>query len=755
MNYDSFDERPGRTQRMRGIVPHERADVDFYEPPRSGDGYAEPGEDGFNFWEVLRILLRRKWMILTITLLGVTAAALMTLNVTPLYRANATIEIQREEAKILSSASVDPVVVADAEYMATQYELLQSRSLAERVAEVLDLPSDPRYADQSLNREVRLKAAAGNLVNNIRVSPEGRSRVINVQFISPHKEETARIANAIVENFIESNLERKYNTTAYARKFIEERLATAKAALEDSERKLVDYAEQKNILEIGGENGSKSLDVDSLVSLNSELATAESERIAAEQRYLEARDGTTTQMLESDDLRRLRERRSDLNAEYQQKLGIFKPSYPDMEQLQARIDAIDSEIETEKANIVAALAAEFRAAQSREASLRGRVGELKNDVQDLRNRKIEYTILEREVDTNRSQYEALLQRMKEVSIATGVGSSQVSIVDRALVPSFPFEPNLPRSLIQAFILSLAAGIGLAFMLNYIDDTIKTPDDVRTKLGLPTIGVVPKVKGNKDIVSHELKNPKSGVSEAFFSARTALQFTTPAGSPKSLLLTSTRPSEGKTSSTVALGMAFAKLGQSVLIIDADMRKPSFVADAGASIGLSGLLTREAQLAENVVSSRTEGLFLLPAGIVPPNPAELLSSPRLKSLIAEAEELFDIVLIDSPPVLSFADAPLLGSIAEAAVVVIQSGHIRTPAVARTVSRMLESNTHVIGALLTKFDIKQAGYDYGYYSYAYGSTTYSYMERQVSDNASSRRKIRIFEEPSDRHDDTISDA
>ena len=751
MNYDGFDEHPERAQRLRGIVPHERRDVDYYDPPagRGGEGYGQAEEDGFNFWETLRIILRRKWMILTITFLGVTGAALMTLQVTPLYRSTATIEIQREEAKILSSASVDPVVVADAEYMATQYALLKSRSLAERVAEVLDLPSDPRYAAPALSREARLKAAAATLVENIRVSPEGRSRVINVQFISPYKAETSRIANAIVENFIESNLERKYNTTAYARRFIEERLATAKSALEDSERKLVDYAQEQNILEVGGENGSSSLDADSLVSLNSELAGAESERIAAEQKYLEARDGTTTQMLESEDLRRLRERRSELNAEYQQKLGIFKPSYPEMEQLQARIDAIESEIEVEKGNIIAALAAEFRAAQSREASLRQRVAELKTSVQDLRNRRIEYTILEREVDTNRSQYEALLQRMKEVSIATGVGSSQVSIVDRALEPAFPFEPNLPRSLIQALILSLAAGIGLAFLLNYIDDTIKTPDDVRTKLGLPTIGVVPKVKGNKDIIAHELNNPKSGVSEAFFSARTALQFTTPAGAPRSLLLTSTRPNEGKTSSTVALGMAFAKLGQTVLIVDADMRKPSFVADAGASIGLSGLLTREATLAENVVSSRTEGLYLLPAGIVPPNPAELLSSPRLKSLISEAEDMFDIVLIDSPPVLSFADAPLLGSIAEAAIVIIQSGQVRTPAVSRTVNRMLESNTHVIGAMLTKFDVKQAGYDYGYYSYNYGNAGYAYTDRRVSDSAASRRKVRIFTEAGE--DDT----
>ncbi|RIJ29203.1 GumC family protein [Henriciella algicola] len=738
MNYDRFESLPERNGRPSALAHARRYERFEATHPEEGDLH----EDGFNFWEVVRIVLRRKWMILAITILGVAAAVVLTLRVTPLYKAMTTIEVQREETRIIEGASVDPAVVADDQYMATQYALLQSRSLAERVAEVLNLPSDERYADQNLPRDERLGEAATKIVNNIRVRPEGRSRVINVEFISPYPGETARIANALVENFIQTNLERKYNTTAFARDFVEERLQTTKQALEESERRLVEYAASEDILEIDTEGGG-SLDATSIVSLNQELAAAESARIDAEQRYREAQNNLTTRaMLESEDLSRLRTRRSELNAEYQEKLGTFKPGYPEMEQLQARIESIDAEIEIEREAIIAALGAEYNAAQAREKSLRDRVGELRGELQDLRDRRIDYTIIQREVDTNRTQYEALLQRMKEISIASGVGSSQVSIIDRAIVPDAPFKPNLQRSLLQALILSLALGVGLAFALNYIDDTIKSPDDVKNKLGLPAIGVVPKVRNTTDIVTSELADPRSAVSEAFFSTRTALQFTTSSGAPRSLLMTSTRPGEGKTSSTIALAMAFAKIGQRVLIIDADMRKPSFVADSGASIGLSGMLTREADLLDNIVASRHQGLFLLPAGVIPPNPAELLSSPRLKAVIAEAEQAFDIVLVDSPPVLSFTDAPLLGSLCEGAAIIIQSGAIRTPQATRTIGRLMESHSNLLGAILTKFDAKKVGYDSAYYYYSYSAKgAYAYREPAIPNKESIRRKVHLF--------------
>ncbi|MEM6898353.1 MAG: polysaccharide biosynthesis tyrosine autokinase [Pseudomonadota bacterium] len=742
MNYNRFDQDKGDFDGRGAVVPHGSQDMDLYDGQRDGGYYHSA--DGFDFWEAVRIIFQRKWLILSLVLLGLSIAAVLTLRQTPMYRSVATIEIQKTETQILEGASLEPAVVADAEYLATQYELLKSRSLAERVAEILNLPSDTRYADQSLPRAERLNQAASTIVQSLRIRPAGRSRVVKVEFVSAYPRETARVANALVENFIESNLERRYNTTAYARRFLEERLQTTRMALEDSERRLASYANEQDILELNDQNGAATtLDANSLLALNREVSEAESNRIDAEQRYVEASGNPNAlYFLENEDLRRLREERSALQSEYQEMLGTFKPEFPAMQNLQTRIDAKSNEISLTEAAILRGLEGEYRSALALERTLLARISELKGDLQDLRDRRIDYTILQREVDTNRTQYEGLLQRLKEISIASGVGSSQVSIIDRALVPSFPFEPDIVRALLQALIISLGVGIGFAFGLNYIDDTIKNTEDVKSKLAMATIGVVPKVSGRSkgDVVVNALDDPKSGVSEAFYAARTALSFATPEGAPRSLVVTSTQPGEGKTSTTIALAMAFAKIGQRVLIIDADMRKPSFVADAGASVGLSGLLTRDEPIADNIVSSSIEGLHLLPSGIIPPNPAELLSSPRLLHIISEVEDMFDLVIVDCPPVLGFADAPLLGSICRGAVLVVEAGRIRRPGILRTIGRIQENRTNLLGVVLTKFDAKKFGYEYSYYNYGYDAR-YAYTEGQISDRRQGKRKIRIF--------------
>ncbi len=728
----------------RGIVPVEYSDYGVpaqYGGP-GGDMPGGPGGGGFQFVDILMVLLRRRLLIIGTILLGMFLATAYTMRVTPMFRAVSTIEIQREEAQIIEGTNVEPVVVADEQFMATQYELLRSRQLAERVAEVLNLVSNPRYADQSLPREDRLSEVVLNLQRNLRVSPKGRSRIIEIRFNSPFPDDAMRIANAFSEGFIEANQERKFNTTAYARRFLQERLDSTKTLLEESERRLVAYAQREGILDIGsGEDGSNSLDAASLSKLNIALAEAQSERISLEHQYREAlANPSVVEMVDSDALRELRLRRSALAADYQEMLGRFKPDFPDMVKLRARIDSLDAEIVVERRSILGSMEGAYKAALAREASLMNRVNELKVDVQDLRERRIEYTILEREVDTNRTQYEALLQRLKEVSVSANVGSSQVSIVDRATMPKEPFSPDWIRSLLLSFLLSSGIGVALALALNNIDDTIKTPEDVRNKLGLSPIGVIPKLTG-KDVVGEALRDPRSSVSEAFYSARTALQFSSSEGAPRTILITSTRPAEGKTSSIVSLAMAFARVGTRVLIIDADMRKPSFVADRKASIGLSGLLTSDQRLMDHVIASEMPNLFLLPSGLIPPNPGELLSSRRVVDLISEASEHFDHVLVDSPPVLGFTDAPVLSSICDATMVVCQSGSIRRAAVQRMIGRLRASRANIVGVLLTKFNVRQAGYEYGYAYYSYGKAAYAYRQKTVTDDAERRRKIHLF--------------
>lgn len=729
---------------MTGIVPiHERDRGQMLYPSEMGY-YDEPNEEGFDFRRAITVVWSRKWLIAAIALVGIAISFTLTLRVTPLFSSMATIEIQQQEVQIIEGTNVGPDIIADSVYMDTQQRLIRSRSLATRVAEDLNLANDPRYAPPNAPREVRLRIASARVAGGTRVSAVGRSRLLGIRFESPYPRESARIANAIAETYIQTNLERKYNTTAFAREFLDERLASTKRLLEESERKFTQYAAEQELLDIGGStSGAGSLEENAIVSLNSELSVAESERIRAEQEYrIAVETQPPVELLQSATLSSLRQTRSTLLADYQEMLSRFKPDYPDMLRLQTRIDQIEGEIEREADTIVRSNLNELRlvfdAAVAREQSLRERVDELRDVLQDDRNRRIQYRILQREVETVRAQYEALLQRSKEVSIASGVGSSNVSIVDTALVPARPFQPNLQRSLLQALVISLALGVGLAFVLSFLDDTIKTPEDVRNKLGLPLIGLVPKLKGKNDVVTDALEQPKSLISEAFASAQTALEFSTPEGYPSSLLITSTRPGEGKTSTTVSLAMAFARSEKRTLIIDADMRKPSFVIDSKTSIGLSGLLTGHDSLQDHIVQSKTPGLFILPAGVIPPDPAQLLAGPRLREIIETAESQFDIVILDSPPILNFADGPRLGSVVQGALVVVQSGLIRTPAAQRTLIHLGDSRTSVIGCVLTKFDAKSSGYDYGYYYSPYGGSSSTYVTTDTKRDA--RRKILI---------------
>jgi capsular exopolysaccharide synthesis family protein len=706
------------------------------------EGPVENVDRAAQFWSIFQTLLRRRWLILAVLVLGVSAAAALTLMRVPQYRASATLEVQRQQTQIMEGAEVEPMTIADAEHMATQYELLKSRALAERVAEVLDLPADERFANPEGSRSDRLAQATNAVMRATEVLPVSRSRVVEVRIRGPYPAETARIANAVAENFIEMNLERRYNATSYARRFLEERLATTKTALEEAERKLNEYSREKEILDLSSAGGSElgsSLDASSLIAVNAALTEAQQARITAELSYIEARDNPSTRdFLDNEGIKTLRTKRSELVSEYEEKLSKFQPEWPDMKQLQARIAALDREIEAERVRFIGALEANYKSAVQAESALQERVFELKGDVQNLRDRSVEYNILNREADTLRGQYDALLSRFKEVSIASGIGASQVSIVDRAETPSLPFEPDMRSELIRALVLSLALAIGLALLLEFIDDTIKTPDDIKAKLGIAVLGVVPKLKGKPNVAAL-LRDPRSPFSESFSSVRTALQFSSSSGAPRSLLVTGIRPAEGKTSSALSMAVAFANTGLRVLVVDADLRRPSFAAPAGASVGLSGYLTQNVSLRDQVVAGAFERVFLLPAGVIPPNPAELLSSPRLGQLIQEAMGQYDLVIVDSPPVLDFADSPSLSAVCDATVLVLQAGNIRRPAALRAIGRLTEAHANIVGAILTKFDVRRAEYSYGYnYAYGYG---YNLDRKSMAAEARRRRRIEIF--------------
>jgi polysaccharide biosynthesis transport protein len=702
--------------------------VDRYSPGGRLGVVPTPAPDraGLDFAALLRIISNWRWLILGATALGVVAAIIVTLLTTPLYRSWVTLEVNPPTVEIMDEQQRERTTsgVTNWDYVVTQVGLLGSRSIAERAAQDLNLANNKDFVGEGGNAEARLDRATAKVTGGLNVEAPEDGQLIKFSFDAETPQLSAAIANQLAESFINSNLQRRYEASAYARNFLEKQIGKTRSDLEKSERQLVAYAQAQGIINTGsGEAGSTPTDAnsiqgESLIALNKALADATARRVAAEGAYRSGiAVGATADVTAS--TQQLRQSRAALEAEYQEKRTLMKPDHPDMVSLRSRINELDRQVsrETSQASSGHAntLLAEYRGALAAESALRGQVAGLKGSVLDLRGRSIQYNILQREVDTNRSLYDALLQRYKEVGVAGGVGTSAVSIVDRAEPPGGPYKPNLLLNLALGFGLGFLAGMAVAIALEYLYDTIKTRDDVRQKLGLACLGAIPKTAGQESFIE-ELKDPRSVVSEAYSAVVASLRFSTEEGLPKTLVVTSTRSGEGKSSSALAVAQNFARRGASVLLIDSDLRKPAFKA-ASDKVGLTRLLTGDEEAARShIVPTQFTDLWLMPSGPLPPNPADLLSTGRFHDVLGEVAEHFDIVIIDAPPVIGLADSLLLASVAGQVMFVVESGKTRTKAAVEALRMLGGTGAHILGATLTKSAEDMGGY--GYKAYGYGA-------------------------------------
>jgi capsular exopolysaccharide synthesis family protein len=731
-----FVDELGRRSRGRGNDPHDSF-------ASGSSGLSEQGNDQAiidlsSYW---RLALKYRLLIIGCFLSALVFGAALTLLLTPIYTAQATLQIDREAARIIDSEDVAPRenMMQGEEFFQTQYGLLRSRSLAERVIESLGLASSNATleamgveapeaggnaaAQASLRRAAALKAVQDNLA----VSPVRGSRLVAVGYDNPNPVVAARIANGFAENFIQANLDRKFESSAYAREFLEERIAQTKDRLESAERQLVAYAASQQIINVGepsegGASGgaTESLTSSNLVALNGALARTRAERLAAEERWRSAGSAglmTLPEVLQNPTVQRLTEQRALLDAEYQQKLSIYQPDYPEMLQLKARIDEADDQIQTIAGNIRSSIRSQYEIAANQERSLQAQVTRLTGDILDLRDRSIQYNILQRELDTTRTLYEGLLQRYKEVGVTGGVTANNISIVDLATPPREPSNPSIIVNLALAALLGLGLGVLAALVLEALDETLATPDDVEKKLGVSVLGVTPFLeKGETPLEA--LGDIRSGFSEAYYSLRTALQFSTPDGAPSSLLVTSARPAEGKSTTAYAIALNLARVGKRVLLVDGDLRNPSMHRVVGVENerGMSNLLSGSADLAGVVRPTSQENLFFIPCGPLPPNPAELWGGDRLRQFLAETRNSFDHVVIDGPPVLGFADSPMLAAAVNGVLFALESRGTRRGQARGALKRLQVGRAHLLGAVLTKFSTKSAAYNYGGYDYAY---------------------------------------
>jgi succinoglycan biosynthesis transport protein ExoP len=685
-----------------------------------------------DFATLIRIVHHWRWLVLGAVGLGFAAAILVTILSRPMYRATVTLEANPPSFQVTDNKDNDQQTVADGDtmgFVATQVGLVQSRSVAERAAQELNLANSPEVVRQDIDASKRLQIATSTVVGNLKVTVPDVGDLIRFSYDSTSPQLAASVANAVADSFINTAIQRRYESSAYARNFLERQINKTRGDLERSERDLVGYAQAQGIINTAGPDANgqgggdtNSLQGESLIKLNEALADATARRVAAEGAYRQAiATGPTSEVAQS--TQPLQSQLAQLQADYQNKRTFMKPDHPDMVSLQSQINELQRQIAKEQGQVSSGhnndLLAQYRAAVSAENALQARVAQLKGQVLNLRGRSIQYTILQREVDTNRALYDALLQRYKQIGVAGGVGLAPVSVVDRADVPGGPFKPNLMLNLFVGLGLGLLAGVAGAVGLEFINDTIKSREDIRKKLMLPCLGAVPRTSA-KDSFVDDLKDPTSIVSEAYSAMVAALRFSTEEGMPKVMLLTSTRSGEGKSSSALALAQNFARRGMSVLLIDADLRKPAFKA-ASDKVGLSKLLTTDDKVEDHVVETQHANLWLLPSGPIPPSPADLLSTGRIRKVIAEASERFELVVIDGPPMLGLADAPLLGAAAGNILFVVESAKTRTRAAIEALNRLEASGAQIIGAVLTKATDGGGGYGYGRHGYGYGEYGY----------------------------------
>lgn len=703
-------------------------------------------EGAIRIQQYLRIALRWKYVIIGVTVACIVLGLIITLLMTPKYTATATVEIDREASQVTSIQGVERETnVADQEFYQTQYGLLKSRALSERVAAQLRLIDDPNFfvmfgvKDDSPafdlrnrrygagGRAERQRVAGDILRRNLSINPTRLSRLVDIGFTSPQAAFSARVANAWAENFIQTNLERKVQATSYGRDLLERQLQLQKQRLDDSQRQLVGYASQQEIINLpaqGGANGTvtseRSIVADDLAALNTALTQATADRVEAEARYRTGgAGGSTPEALGNVAINNLRQRRAELAAQYQQLMVQFEPGYPAARAIKSQIEQLDGAIAKEESRVSGSIQSNYRAATARESALQARVNQLKSKYLDNRRRSIQYNIYQQEVDTNRALYDGLLQRYKEIGVANGVGVNNISVVDIADLPQKPSSPRLLINLLVALLAGLALGAGVAFVLEQMDEAFGDPGEVERKLGLPLLGSVPKVNNDREPRS-ELLDRKSDMVDAYLAISTNLSFTTEHGAPRSFAVTSTQPAEGKSTTAIALATMLARAGKRVILVDGDMRSPSVhqLGNVGHERGLSNFLAGEEAIEPLTFYMPDLGLTAMSAGPIPPNAAELLTGTRFATLIEKLLEHFDHVVIDSPPVMGLADAPLIATRVEGVVYAVEAHGIRATQVKTALGRLFAANVRIFGGVLTKFEARRSSYGYGYeYGYSYG--------------------------------------
>jgi capsular exopolysaccharide synthesis family protein len=682
------------------------------------------------------VLFKHRVLILAVAVLVTGLAALYAFKVHPVYRATARLEIEPETRYIQSG--VDGVQNAPGEeemFLSTQVDVLQSDSVARQTIEQLQLAAEPEFKAvvDELPPDKRSAAAVeialtGEFKQHLIVERQKDTRMLMVHYESHDPQLAAKVANALVENYIEYSFRLKYDATRQATAWMEGQLNDLRKKVQKSQEVLVDYEARNSMVNVGDK---ESIAEQKLADLSRDLTEAQNDRVRKEsQRELVGSDTGRARLLsDSPLLQRLQQTEADLKTQYADASQTYGPTFPKVKRLQAQLEEVGSLIAREQKRVLDTMNNDYSTAQARERLLTEAVARQKEEVSRFNELSIQHNLLKRDFDSNQALYDNLLQRMKDATVAAGLRATNIHLIDRAFPPSSPDRPRKARTML----VGLAGGLLLGFLCSLLRETmdfsVNSAEELETLLGVPTLAIVPDAASVPKVLSTRrglrlqrsavsttlLRYPESMLAESFRALRTSVLLSRPDGAHQLVLITSANPGEGKTCTAVNLALALAQSGGEVLLIDADFRQPRVARSLGLSNehGLSDVLARKADLKDALIQLPAPELNVLPAGSRPPNPADLLSSRSMRKLLQELRSRFTSVVIDSPPVLLISDANILASLVDAVIIVAESQSTTRAAISRANKMITLSGGRVLGTVLNKVDARRDGY-YGHYYY-----------------------------------------
>ena len=609
-------------------------------------------EQEIDLREYLRVIVSRKWVIISCTVILCTLALIRVFMMRPIYESSTKILIHNEAPKILNIQEVTPESFVGREYYQTQYKILKSRAIADRVNR--ELGGYKPYSEWTGRKKETKKPIAEDyriaaLLNRVSVRPVPNTQLVSISVEDVDPGEAAKIANLWAENYISYILDTKFNASQYASGWLQQKIEEAKVKLEDSEIRLQEYRKKNRILANEDESGTSIFD-------------------------------------------QLLQKKSELEIELSESKEYFKDKHPEIIGLKSEIESVQQKIESER----------------------------KKEL-DTSEKEIKYNILKREVNTNKDIYKSLLERVGETEVTGELRTTNVSVVDKAIVPRKPAKPKKKQNLLIAFLIGIFGGCGLAFLIESLDQSLKTPEDIKNHIGIPSLASIAlpqkkdDEKSNPEFICKE--RPKSTISESYRSLRTSIMFTAVEHRRKTLLLTSSGPQEGKTTTAINLAIVAAQSGEKTILVDADLRKPRIEKAFNIDMkhGLSEVLSGAEKLDTVIHKTDLENLDVIACGTIPPNPSELLGSKKMEELLARLSDNYDRIVIDTPPVLAVTDAVVLAGKVDGAIIVVKAGETNRKAAHKT-REILESvgKSNVLGAVLNMVETQRSGGHYYYYQY-----------------------------------------